>query len=496
MRYIIVLCLLLSGVVVLTSDVQAQQGVPFFEPSACPAELDLPPGRAVDCGYLTVLEDRSDPDGRVIRLFTAIFRTDNPNPDPLIYLEGGPGAGASRLAPYFSYLFAPFAEERDVILFDQRGTGFSEPSLTCEQYGLANMQGATSGMDLEEAIEHAASALLSCYQQYKEQGIDVNQYTSANSAADLNDLRQVLGYESWNLYGISYGTRLALTAMRDYPEGVRSVVIDSVVPVQADLYLETPANGAGAIDRLFELCAADAECNAAYPDLETVFYETLDQLNANPVEVAVQRPLDGEFYDVQINGDVLVGALFFNLYSTYEIRGLPYVIYATHEGDYFPLRQLLDRYFTWDDIATVMHYAVNCNEELAFNTPEEVAGASAGLDPRLQFFFDFDGLVTVEICQGWDVAPPDPIETEPVSSDIPTLVLAGELDPITPPHWGQLAASTLENSSYVMIPGAGHGVTFSSECASRLMQEFVNDPISEPDSSCLDGVSGPRFVIR
>ncbi len=498
MRYIIVLCLLLAAVVFFPPEAQAQQNVPYFEESECPAALRLPLGYEVECGYLTVLEDRSEPDGRTIRLFTTIFKAHNPDPepDPLIYLEGGPGAGASRLAPYFSYLFDPFVADRDVILFDQRGTGFSEPSLQCEPYGLANMQASTNGMALEDAVEYASDALLECYQDYVGQGIDVNDYNSATSAADLNDLRAALGYEQWNLYGISYGTRLALTTIRDYPDGVRSIVIDSVVPVQGDLYLETPANGAGAFDRLFELCAADAACNEAYPNLESVFYETLDELNQNPVDLAVQRPLDGQTYTAKVNGDVMVGALFFSLYSTYEIPALPYIIYSAHSGDYFPLQQLLERFFTWDDIATVMHYAVNCNEEIVFNTGAEVAAATTGLDPRLQFFFDFDGLVTVEICEEWQTGTPNLIEREPVVSAVPSLVLSGELDPITPPRWGELAASTLENSFYVMIPGAGHGVTFSNACALEMMYSFINDPTTAPDAACLAGLTGPQFTIR
>lgn len=503
MRRIALSLAVLSAILVLialpvsTAPVVAQEAAPHFEWVECRPEITSVAPVPVECGVMTVLENRSNPDSRTIQFPVYLVRSsgDNPAPDPLVYLEGGPGAGGSRLLPYFNYLFASYVMERDIILFDQRGTGFANPSLQCEAYNVANFEAYASPLGVEEAAQQAADALIGCYNDFLAQGIDMNAYTSAASAADLEELRVAMGYAEWNLYGISYGTRLALTAMRDFPDGIRSVVIDSVVPVQADLYPATPASGAGAIDRLFDLCTADARCNSTYPDLERVFYETVDRLNATPEQIDVYRSTDGQYYAAELDGNVLVGLLFFNLYSTSAIRSLPYMIYSAYVGDYDPLIELASNYFAWDDIATGMHYALNCSEEIIFNTPEEVRNASAELDPRLAPFFDLDNLVTLDICDAWNEGAANPIEDQPVVSDIPTLVLSGELDPITPPSWGAMAAETLSHHFRFVVPGGGHGVSFSYACVTRIMRNFLENPLVEPASACLNDIDGPAFEI-
>lgn len=469
---------------------------------ACPQELldapNFPDDRQVDCATLTVPENRSNPDTNLIELAVFIVRArfQDPRPDPLVYLTGGPGGTTSNIVGYFDYAFGWLGMDRDVILMDQRGTGRSEPSLACPAYGVANFEAYVGGYSLEEGAQHAADALLACHADFVAQGIDMNAYTSAENAADFEDLRLALGIEQWNLYGISYGTRLALTIMRDFPDGVRSAVIDSVVPVDGDLYLDTPTNGASALDRFFDLCASDAECSSTYPDLEDKFYTVVDRLNTEPLEVEVRRPSDGKYYPAVLNGDTLVGVMFFNMYSTNAIRSLPYMIQQAYDGFIGLLRQdFLPAYFAWDGIATGMHYSVNCNEEIIFNTFDEIAAASDALDPRLQFFYDVDNYITWDICEGWGVATPNPIEDQPVVSEVPTLILVGELDPITPPVWGQLAAQTLPNSTYVEIPNAGHGVTFAFDCPKDLMRWFLDDPTVPLETSCLREIQAPTFVL-
>lgn len=470
---------------------------PVFTPIDCPASVSAPP--QVECGIVTVPEDRSQPEGNQVELMVFRFpaKSQNPQPDPLVYLEGGPGAGGSRFVQFADYLFGTYNLDRDVIFFDQRGTGLSSPSLQCPDFGLSVWEAYANLMTLEEGADHVATTLLACYQDYLDQGIDLNQYTTAQNAADLDDIRRAMGYEEWNVYGISYGSRLALTAMRDYPEGIRAAVIDGVVPVQGDLYLETPSNGFGAINRLFELCAADEQCNATYPDLESVFYEVLDQLNDNPAQLSALRGLDGNVYSAQLDGQMFVGIMFFNLYSTQAISFLPYVIYAARAGDFTFLEEfLLDSYFVWDDIATVMHYAVNCNEEIAYNTFEEIEAASEGLPATVARNMNVDNYMTWEICQGWEAGPLSPVEDEPVVSDIPTLLTSGSLDPITPPRWGDLAAETLANGYHYVIEGGGHGISFSSDCVRDMMNNFLDDPTTDPGLACVDATRGPEFTIR
>jgi Predicted hydrolases or acyltransferases (alpha/beta hydrolase superfamily) len=306
--------LAISGVLVLllvappVTSWGPETTLPEFEWAEC--LFEIPEGRNVECGYLTVPEDRSQSDGSTIRLYVAIFRSpnENPAPDPVIYLAGGPGGNALEGIAYsFNDNFAPFLADRDVIVFDQRGTGYSEPSLAAPE--LINLTYETLDQDLtpKEYNELSLEALSDCHDRLVAEGINLGAYNSAENAADLNDLRIALGYEEWNLFGVSYGTRLALTAMRDYPEGIRSVILDSSCPLEVDLYYEGPTNANRAFRVFFDECASDLACSEAYPDLESVFYGVVDQLNSSPVIFPVTHPLSGETYDMLVDGDGLIG---------------------------------------------------------------------------------------------------------------------------------------------------------------------------------------------
>ena len=211
--------------------------VATFEEAPCPFEL--PPGHvegeAVECGYLIVPEDRADPDSRDIRLAVAIFRHPDgaPEPDPIIYLEGGPGGSPLEIrASNFDAYFGPlFAANRDIILFDQRGVGFSEPTLDCPAFTELYMDLLDSNVDGEqltaqEILDRKVEAFMACAEDLS-MVADLSAYNTVANAADVNDLRLALGYDQVNLYGSSYGTRLALGVMRDFPEGLRSVVLDA-----------------------------------------------------------------------------------------------------------------------------------------------------------------------------------------------------------------------------------------------------------------------------
>ena len=226
---------------------------PPFEPGAC--AFPLPPSRtaaSVRCGALVVPENRDEPTGRTLRLAVAVFK--NPSAttasDPIVYLSGGPGGSALEYLRYtFDPLFAGLSPSgRDVVVFDQRGVGVSQPALDC-------------------ALETGTlDDWLSCGERLRATA-DLGQYHTAWNAADVNDLRIALGYDRINLWGASYGTRLALDVMRDYPQAVRSVVLDSVYPPDVDLQVDAPANAQRAFDHLFASCAAEASCAAAFPDL-------------------------------------------------------------------------------------------------------------------------------------------------------------------------------------------------------------------------------------
>jgi len=242
--------------------------VPRFEPTTCPDDLaSLPDFR---CGYLVVPEDHQQPLDKTIRLMVAIARSKAtaPEPDPVVLLVGGPG-GRAVGSKGTSLLESTIRERRDIVYLDQRGTGRSEPSLACPELDSMNSEAVTRRDEglLQLYIEN----MRACRDRLTASGINLKAYTSAQNAADVDALRQALGYTQINLWGTSYGTRLGLTIIRDFPTGIRSAILDSVYPPAVDIYRDTPANADRVFRVLFDRCASDVLCNLLYPDLRETF---------------------------------------------------------------------------------------------------------------------------------------------------------------------------------------------------------------------------------
>ena len=451
---------------------------PVFEPAAC--AFPVPSGYRPECGYLVVPENRGRADSPFIRLHVAIFRSRSGSavPDPVVHLAGGPGSSSLEVAGYMlgRGLDAVLAQ-RDLVLFDQRGTGYSQPRLDCPERTAITPALLDGSLSEEQAGAAVVDAFRQCRQRLLAQGIDLSVYNSAASAADLNDLRLALAYEKLDLYAVSYGTRLALTLMRDHPEALRSAVLDSVYPLEVNLYTALAPNAGRAFEVFFARCTATPDCNAAYPDLRAVFYGLVDQLNAAPVPVSLSA--GGAQRTVSLDGGLLVDVLFVGLYNPAVTASMPQMIYDTRRGEYSILRDRLRLYFEGTS-ALGMQMAVQCAEELPFNAPEEAYTAAQGVQPQVAGFFPQSVQPLFEVCREWTAIFPDPQENLPVASDLPVLVLAGEGDPITPPEWGRMAAQTLPHSYFYEFPGQGHWVTRSSPCALSLALAFWNEPGVDP----------------
>jgi pimeloyl-ACP methyl ester carboxylesterase len=458
--------------------------VPLYEPAAC--QFPEPSGYEIECGYLTVPEDRSQVTGRQIRLHTAIVKSAsaNPEPDPVVHLVGGPGGSLlDDIVPYLGRGGDEILKKRDYVLFNQRGTHYAEPFLACPGRTEIEWELAEQGLTLEERNRRQVEFLLDCHDDLIDQGINLSAYNSAENAADVNDLRIALGYGQTNLYGVSYGSRLALTTMRDHPTGIRSAIIDAVLPLQANLNQEITLNAHRAFHAVFEDCAADADCSQAHPDLETTFYRVVDELNTHPVSLQLSRGL------VVVDGYAFVDALFGLLYSTDAIPWIPFLIEEASHGEYPELS-----IFAVPGRSTRgwgMHYSIWCREEVPFESQEEALVLAADLPPLYSDLFAtaFDWTV----CESWKAGVADPIENQAVVSDIPTLVLSGRYDPVTPPAWGRLAAETLANSFVYEFPSLAHGAMRSNACALEIGLQFLDDPTAAPDASCLDELVGPEF---
>ncbi len=483
-----------------TDTTAALAYTPRFEESTCAFAVltDL----EIRCGYLVVPEDRQEPDnGKEVRIHVATVETDAADapPDPIVYLDGGPG-GESLDALQFSLgqTWLDFTATRDMIFFDQRGVGLSTPSLECTETRDLTFDVIDQDLTGDEYLALEFDALTECRDRLIAAGVDLTQYTSAENAADVADLRVALGLDEWNLLGISYGTRLAETVMRDHPEGIRSVILDSTYTPDTDLVESAPRNFARALDVFFTGCERDQACNAAYPNLETRLFDLVDRLDATPITATVRDVFTQERYEAVIDGQTVLGTVFQGLYAAEIIPVLPQMIAELEQGDTTTLALLLTNnlangaFFSYG-----MHLSVQCNEEVPF-TNETAVVAAAEDDPRLADFFaeaSNIGPAIYGICDMWQSGTASPIENEPVTSDLPTLVMAGQYDPITPPEWGVRAAATLPNATYVEFPGVGHGASLSGDCPESIALAFLDNPLAPVDRTCVATMTGPPFVV-
>ncbi len=464
-----------------------------FTEGDCPFEI--PDGTDPTCGTVELPEDSSDPTGPIITLAVAVFHSASAEPvaDPIIYLDGGPGGRTLETIQYsFEDLVEPFLVNRDVVVYDQRGVGYSEPALSCPEALIVDFELLDDDISDTDYMDQYGAAIEACHDRVVADGVRTEFYNSAASATDLAYLRTALGYEQWNLFGISYGTRLALTTMRDHPEGIRSVILDGVVPPQIDTEVVHPAMDEDVMEALWAACASDSACGTAFPDLETRFAGIVETLNEKPVLVQGNDWLTGKVYDVLIDGDSFYQTIFGTLYSTSSIGAIPDAIAAAEVGEYSPFESMLSNDLTSEAFFDIgQHMSVRCHDETPFNAEADVAAALAAADvPQSEVPSFYNA-----ICRIWDdTGQAGEIEDQAVTSDIPTLLTSGTLDPATPPAWAIEAQKTLTNSYLFEFKNMGHGVIPADDCPQSMALAFVNDPSTAPDDSCNQDLGYPNWI--
>ncbi len=475
-----------------------QEVVPTFEEAPC--LFDVPEDAPVVCGFVVVPEDHSNPDGPTIRLAVVVIKDQGEGhlPDPVILLSGGPGEKTVASAVTIAQLLGPVYPNRDLIIFDQRGVGLSEPALECPE-GEQAMFGLLDEPDPNVALPVMFDAVMACRDRLVSEGHNLAAYNTVQNAADVNAIRVALGYDQVNLWGGSYGSLLAQATMRDHPQGIRSVAIVSILPLEKSIFVEGSTTTSDAVVRLLDACAADEACNSAYPDLQEVLFEVIDQLNAEPVPITVTNALDGQSYDSILTGDEVLGNLVTFLYFTQIIPVLPQAVYDVHQGDYELMTQLSGtKLALLGLLSRGMTYSVVCTDDLIGRTPQDLLNIEAALPRQLQGQADPELMIEYGIfgiCENWPVEEADPWVKEPLVSDIPTLVLSGEFDPVTPPEYGQLVAGYLSNSYFFELPGIGHDIVAASQCARSIIGDFFADPIQPPDASCVAQMKGVAFDL-
>ena len=443
------------------------------------ARTDCPDavGVTVECFRLTVAADRNDPTGGTVVLPLRIVTpkgADLPT-DAVVQPAGGPGGTGLPLTAQF---MARFAREigRPLVAYDQRGTGRAEPDLECEAADdafVASLQVAGSYEEERVAIDESFAQ---CIADLESAGVDLTDYHSVASAHDLEDIRVALGVEHWTLIGISYGGRLSLATMREHPSSVRAAVLDSVYDVSYGGPASTEASIDRAISTLIDACAASEQC-AERGDLGEMLERVRLRYNAEPIETTAE--IDGAAIDFVITGDDLVAGLFTALYDTTLVPALPGLIAQLDTGVTVIVGQLIaDGVPFATSGADVMAHAVNCadNAGLGRTALDADVVASPGRYATV--------MVQTEVCPAdWPASSPG--FNEPIESDIPALLFAGGLDPVTPPGPTLALAEHLPNSTSVFMPAGGHGIAYAP-CSFEIMIDFIADPWTVPDTSCAD----------
>jgi pimeloyl-ACP methyl ester carboxylesterase len=473
---------------------QVQNGtrVPRFEEARCVVDVPETEKDKVRCGFLVVRENRARKNSRTIRLPIIILKSSsqNPEPDPVLRTLGGPGASSLRMIR--GRRFSPWLRNRDLVIFEQRGTRYAEPNLDCFEVGAVRVENVKKNVTGEAAVRREVEAAKTCYDRLIKSGADLTGYDSVQSAADIEDLRRVLGYEQWNLYGVSYSARLMLNVMRDHPQGIRSVVLESVLPPSVN-YDEVGVDGAvRSLDLFFANCAAEATCSKAYPKLEDSFYELVRRANREPIELKLKGAGADEKFSIRINGDDIVTWLLDYVLSADReaILAGPTQIRRLLDGDFSPFNNYAQDKLSPGGSMLGMRFSFWCREEMPFESPQKIA-AQARRYRNLMGYEIQPGLLAT--CKVWKVGRAKPRENQTVRSNIPTLVLGAEYDAYTPPAWGQLVSKNLKHSYFYEVPQVGHGPGFSSVCARQIIAEFLNNPHSAPGTGCLS--QRQKFVV-
>lgn len=442
----------------------------------CPSDRGLDDAL---CGTLRVHEDRAAKTGRTIDLSIVVLpaHEHGAHADPLFFLAGGPGQGAASLASRLAPMLAGVQRERDVVLVDQRGTGRSGP-LDCEDARVDTLA------ELGEPEEQTLARLRSCLEKLD---ADPRHYTTSVAMDDLDEVRAHLGYEKVNLYGVSYGTRAALAYLRQHEARVRSVVLDGVAPSFMGLPRSFGRDGQRALDALVAACDGDARCKAAHPRLGERIEALVRSLEAEPRTIELVHPRTAERVELRVDARVFVHVLYSALYAPLVGALLPEIVAKAEAGEFESLFALaLANEGAAGKLAIGMQLSVVCAEDASLPTAEQPGPKSAVFGDRL-----LDTLMRA--CEFWPKGELPPGYHDPVRSSVPTLVLSGELDPVTPPSWGEAVLPGLERARHVVLRSTGHGA-MSTHCGRRLVRDFVARGSAEAlDASCAGTITRPPF---
>ncbi|MCX5588340.1 alpha/beta fold hydrolase [Streptomyces erythrochromogenes] len=482
-----------------TGTVARTVGDATYEPGPCPKTPE--PIKALEgarCGTLTVPENREKSGGRTIELGVAIVpaATDTPKADPIVWLAGGPGddaVGEAQMA-----IDGGLNRDRDVVFMSQRGTYSADPDLLCPNIDEFNARSVGLVYDAPSTERLHVEATKACRDKLAAAGIDLGAYNDIQSAADYEDLRKTLGIDKWNLYGISYGTHLALAYMRLHPEGLRSVGIDGILPPSRAGSAATWSSARQGFDGLFKACAEQPACNKRYPNLSATFDKLVRQLEAEPVTTTVTLPGSDKPVKVVLDGGALVNWMTSATHVAPQVpaaldelaRGKPQRIAQQWAGGKLS-PQAMGR------IAHGLVYGVFCSEWTPYESEQAALRGGQATFPAFPRSVQAQAPQLTFLhpdCDVWNVPAAPPSIRDATRGDIPTLALSGGFDSQTGADNGPYVARTLPEATVVTVPYEPHVVFATSKCAQEIAVSFFDNP-SAPDTACLKTLKAPEFEI-
>lgn len=460
-----------------------------------------------DCGYVTAPEQHAVPTGRAIQLAAVRIRSTSTRPaaDPLFVEQGGPGDSTigvivNKIFPALPELQAVL-KGRDLVFVEERGTRYSRPFLACPEYDARNIAVAKGEMAYTDP-----SWFKTCQARFQTQGIRLEAFNTLENAADIYFVAETLGYRAFNYYGVSYGTLLGqyVIAQADQHKAkLRSVIIDGVVRADIDFNLASSHAMSYALRNLFHACAQDLRCSRAYPDLEQKFLAVVDQLNRQPVPLTLTTPLTKQAVVTRLDGNAFVSALLPLMgrpYSGNSARGtsIPKYIHAASQGQFgWAADGLSGDLESSNGSAKGMYHSVVCVRAKSVQaTPDQALPPSF---PPLLAWGIREGEAVTKVCSVLEANLKPPFVYR--NPEIPTLVLNGAYDPVTPQPYGEAVARNLEKAHVYTFPGLGHGSFFpppgmpATSCVIQVATDFLGNPRQAPNSSCLTQIK-PLFVVE
>ena len=472
--------------VTLQSASAVRQVKPILALTTCPVQGY--PGNA-KCGTYEVYENRATKTGRKITLKIVLLQatSDKREPDPFVYFAGGPGSAATEDASGFAQAFPRILEHRDMLFVDQRGTGGSHP-LDCKFYDSADLQSYLGAFFPLDDVRKCRQEL--------EANSDLKLYVTTIAADDMDEVRDVLGYERINLFGGSYGTRAALTYLKRHPTHVRTAVLQGVSPTDHFMPSDFPVQTERALQGVLSECLADKACSEAFPNIKEESKSVLAQLIKGPVEVEVQKPNSSAHVKVKLSRDLAAEAVRYMLYNPVAAARVPLVLHLAAQGNYVPLAQTAIRYRAnlVSSGSNGMYLSITCAEDLPWIKPGEGERMAENT-----FLGDYRLRQQREACTLWPRADIERDYQQPVKSDVPVLILTGEWDPVTPPANGDRVAKNLTNSLHVVVPHGAHGLggLEGMDCLDHLIVDFIErGTVKGLDTGCVQNIHRKVFPVK